>query len=98
MGATGSTLAYLEGALSKATYSANELMNLDPLDDRPLLARYDLKKAARTLTPESLASRRTTCDMWRWAELLPVREQSNVISLGEGGTPLLLSARLGEAF
>ncbi len=97
MGATGSTLAYLEGALSKATYSPDELMNLDPVDDRPLLARYDLEKAARTLTPESLASRRTTSGMWRWAELLPVREQSNVVSLGEGDTPLLPQPRLGEA-
>jgi threonine synthase len=97
MGATGSTLAYLEGALSKARYSADELMGLDPADDRPLLARYDLEKAARTLTPESLANRRTTGRMWRWTELLPVREQSHIVSLGEGGTPLLPQHRLGVA-
>src|SRR5215207_3263551 len=97
MGATGSTLAYLEGALSKATYSADALMGLDPADDRPLLARYDLEKAARTLTPESMASRGTTGGMWRWTELLPVREQSHIVSLGEGGTPLLPQHRLGEA-
>jgi threonine synthase len=94
--ATGSTLTHLEGALSGATYPAEELMGLDPSDGRPLLARYDLVRAARTLTAESLVGRRTG-GMWRWAELLPVREENHVIHLGEGGTPLLHQPRLGEA-
>src|SRR5215207_2464238 len=94
--ATGSTLTHLEGTLSGATYPAEELMGLDPTDGRPLLARYDLELAARTLTAESLVGRRTG-GMWRWAELLPVREQNHVIHLGEGGTPLLPQPRLGEA-
>jgi threonine synthase len=93
---TGSTLTYLEGALSKATYPADEPANLDPADGRPLLARYDLERAARTLTVESLRSRRTG-GMWRWAELLPVRNWEHVVSLGEGGTPLLPQPRLGSA-
>jgi len=71
-------------------------MGLDPTDGRPLLARYDLELAARTLTAESLVGRRTG-GMWRWAELLPVREKNHVIHLGEGGTPLLPQPRLGEA-
>ena len=56
---TASTLSNLEGSLSGATYSADELMNVDPLDGRPLLARYDLEKAAGILTAESLAARRS---------------------------------------
>ena len=48
-----------------------------------LLARYDIEKAARTLTKKSLAERRTG-GLWRWAELLPVRDKSNVVYLGEG--------------
>jgi threonine synthase len=94
--ATGSTLTHLEGALSGETYQADELMRLDPVDGRPLLARYDLDRAARTLTKESLARRRTG-GMWRWAELLPVREKEHVVYLGEGDTPLLAQPRLGEA-
>jgi threonine synthase len=89
-------LTHLEGALSGATYPADEPANLDPADGRPLLARYDLEKAARTLTVESLASRRTG-GMWRWAELLPVRDWRHVVSLGEGDTPLLPQPRLGSA-
>jgi threonine synthase len=60
-----------------------------------LLARYDLEKAARTLTEKSLARRRTG-GLWRWAELLPVRDRTNVVYLGEGDTPLLRQPRLGE--
>ena len=94
--AAGSTLTHLEGALSGETYQADELMGLDPADGRPLLARYDLDKAAETLTKESLACRRAG-GMWRWAELLPVRQKEHVIHLGEGDTPLLAQPRLGEA-
>jgi threonine synthase len=95
VGATGSTLTHLEGALSGATYPPDELANLDPADGRPLLACYDLEVAARTLTPGSLAGRRPG-GMWRWAELLPVRDWGHVISLGEGDTPLLPQPRLGR--
>ncbi|MBA3792357.1 MAG: threonine synthase, partial [Rubrobacter sp.] len=80
---TGSTLTHLEGALSGATYPADEPMNLDPADNRPLLARYDLERATRTLTAESLAKRRAG-GLWRWAELLPVRDRSRIVYLGEG--------------
>ena len=94
--ATGSTLTHLEGALSGERYPADGLMGLDPADGRPLLACYDLDKAAQTLTRESLARRRSG-GMWRWAELLPVREKEYVVHLGEGDTPLLAQPRLGEA-
>jgi threonine synthase len=93
---TGSALTHLEGALSGAGYPADELNGLDPVDGRPLLARYDIEKAAGTLTRNSLAGRRTG-GLWRWAELLPVRDKSNVVYLGEGDTPLLAQPRLGEA-
>jgi threonine synthase len=96
VGATRSTLTHLEGALSGERYPADDLMGLDPADGRPLLARYDLERAARTLTKESLAGRRSG-GMWRWAELLPVREKDHVVHLGEGNTPLLPQPRLGEA-
>lgn len=94
--APGSALTHLEGALSGTAYPADEPINTDPTDGRPLLPRYDLEKAARTLTKDSLARRRSG-GMWRWRELLPVRDASNIVFLGEGDTPLLPQARLGEA-
>jgi len=93
---TGSTLTHLVGALSGERYPADDLIGLDPTDERPLLARYDIEKAARTLTKESLSNRRTG-GLWRWAELLPVRDRSEVVYLGEGDTPLLMQPRLGQA-
>lgn len=96
MKTTGSTLTHLEGALSGERYPADTLANTDPADARPLLARYDLEEAARTLKVETLASRRAG-GMWRWAELLPVRNWPNVFYLGEGDTPLLPQDRLGRA-
>ena len=62
-------------------------MGLDPADQRPLLARYDLRAAARTLTRESMALRRAG-GLWRWRELLPVRDSAFITYLGEGDTPL----------
>ena len=96
MNDTGSTFTHLQGALSEESYPADELIGLDPTDGRPLLARYDIEKAARTLTKKSLAGRRTG-GLWRWAELLPLRDRSHVVYLGEGDTPLLAQQRLGRA-
>ena len=51
---------------------------------KPLLARYDLRRAAATLTLENLKSRPRT--LWRYAEVLP---NDPPVSLGEGMTPLV---------
>jgi threonine synthase len=60
----------------------------------PLLARYDLDRLGRSLTPRALAGRAP--DLWRYHELLPVRSPSAVVTLGEGMTPLLRLDRLGQ--
>src|SRR4051794_40680083 len=91
-----SALTHLEGSESAASYDPDQLIGLDPADDRPLLARYDLDRAAATLTREALHHRRAG-GLWRWAEILPVREAEHRIHLGEGSTPLLPVPRLGTA-
>jgi threonine synthase len=60
----------------------------------PLLVRYDLDAAARAVHREDIAARSPT--MWRYRELLPVEDDSNVVTLGEGFTPLLSAERLGH--
>jgi threonine synthase len=97
-GATGSTLTHLEGGLSHIAYPAGELATVDPLDGRPLLARYDLGRAATTLSDRQRDVRGPMRGVWRWHEVLPVRDWSNVVTLGEGATPLLEASRLGRAF
>src|SRR5208282_5206282 len=59
---------------------------------KPLLARYDLKRAAATLTLENLKSRART--LWRYAEVLP---NDSAVSLGEGMTALVHAGRLGAS-
>ena len=90
-----SCLTHLEGAMSGETYPADELQGLDPADGRPLLARYDLMAAGRTLTAEALDARRHG-GLWRWWELLPVQDPGRALHLGEGATPFLPVPRLGR--
>src|SRR5437763_6109818 len=71
------------------------LQNLCSAGQKPLGATYDLGKIRRALTPELLASRREK-SLWRFRELLPLPANSEPISLGEGGTPLLRAKRFGE--
>jgi threonine synthase len=59
---------------------------------KPLLARYDLRRAAKTLTLQNLQSRPRT--LWRYAEVLP---DDPPVSLGEGMTPLVHAHRLGAS-
>ncbi|HEV2489925.1 MAG TPA: threonine synthase [Candidatus Acidoferrales bacterium] len=85
------TITHLECSRCKKTHPHTKLLNLCDCGG-PLLARYDLKAAARTLTREALRGRAT--NMWRYAEILPARE---AVTLGEGMTPLLHAKRLGES-
>ena len=62
---------------------------------RVLLARYDLEAARRTFDRASLGAR--VASMWRYAELLPVRDRHAVVTLGEGMTPLVPCRRLASA-
>ena len=61
----------------------------------PLLARYDLGQVASQVSPRDIAGR--PADLWRYHELLPVRQAAHVVSLGEGMTPLLPMPRIGRA-
>ena len=60
----------------------------------PLLARYELDEVRAGLTKGDVAGRAP--DLWRYHELLPVRDAANVVSLGEGMTPLVALPRYGR--
>jgi threonine synthase len=90
-------LSHLACSECGQTYSAYELHNLCVKCNAPLWVRYDLDRAQRELDRDRFASR--SASLWRWAELLPIDDLTQLIDLGEGGTPLLridrLSAQLG---
>ena len=64
---------------------------------KPLFARYDLDAIADRFTPELVACR--SADLWRYEEVLPVRNRAAQIKLGEGWSPMIdahrTAARLG---
>jgi threonine synthase len=92
MSACFSYLSHLECSRCHRHYDADQLHTISPCCARPLLAMYDLTAVARDLTPSNIAGRDAT--MWRYHELLPVREALSVLTLGEGMTPLLAAPRL----
>ena len=57
----------------------------------PLFARY----RPEALERDAFASRPR--GMWRWREMMPVEDPANVVTLGEGDTPLLRAPRLSAS-
>ena len=91
---TYSTLTHLECARCDRRHDADVVQNLCECGS-PLLARYDLELARRVVKPSDLAQRQGS--LWRYHELLPVRDPANVVTLGEGMTPLVPLASYGAA-
>jgi threonine synthase len=90
-----SFLTHLECGLCGTAQDADRLWNLCPDCGKPLLARYDLEAVRQAVTREGIARREAT--LWRYRELLPVRNPRFVLCLGEGWTPLVHAERLGQA-
>ena len=88
-------LTHLECSACGETINADQLQNLCPKCQAPLLARYDLDAIKRTVTPQMIEER-PRYGLWRWHDLLPVRDAQYRLTLGEGETPLLHVTRLGE--
>ena len=90
---TGSTLTHLVCSACKREYPHSQLINLCECG-KPLLACYDLKHASKTMTKSDIRSREKS--LWKFREVLPVQRETNIVSLGEGGTPLLKAKQLAE--
>lgn len=88
-----SFLSHLECGLCGERLEADRLWNLCPKCQKPLLARYDLEAARAAVDRSSIALREPS--LWRYRELLPVRDLKFELCLGEGFTPLFHAQRLG---
>ena len=88
-------VSHLEGALSGRRYPAGTVQTVCSEDQRPLWVRYDLEAVGRAVTPDDLIGRVNS--LWRYRELLPVADDANIVTLGEGMSPLLPAPRLGAA-
>jgi len=75
-----SFVTHLECSLTGERYEAGEIHNLSRAG-KPLLVRYDLKAAARSMTRDNIGARAP--GMWKWRELLPLPDNCEPVSLGE---------------
>jgi threonine synthase len=57
---------------------------------------YDLAAAKKRISPDTFKNRAPT--LWRYRELLPVLGEENIVSLGEGWTPLTKLPRLAAQY
>lgn len=88
-----STITQLECSECGKVHAAGVPHNLCTSCGGPLLVRYDLARAKAEWSREALRDAPKT--MWRYAPVLPVQNPANIVSLGEGMTPLLRTTRLG---
>ena len=85
-------VTYLECSLTGERYEAGRPHNLSKAG-KPLLVRYDLELAKKTLTRTSLKNREP--GMWKWRELLPNDRER--VSLGEPETPIIALEKTAAA-
>ena len=76
-----------------SSYPVSEVINVSPCCNQPLLVEYDLQK---TFSKDQLAGREN--NLWRYFEVLPVKDKSNIISLGEGFSPILPLKKLSDKY
>src|SRR5256886_3581419 len=89
---TSNCLTHLECSLCNKKFEPGKVHNLCECGG-PLLVRYDLEKLRRTWSHDQVATGPNS--MWRYGPVLPPTRQTSIISLGEGMTPLVRTARLG---
>ena len=85
-----SSLTHLECSLCSEKFSPATPQNLCTCGG-PLVVRYNLDRLRREWHRESLGI--SPRSIWRYAPVLPVTNPKNIISLGEGWTPLLHAPR-----
>lgn len=89
-------VSHLECALCQKRYDALQAHNLCSDCQRPLWVRYDLATVRKSASKTDLIRRQPT--LWRYQELLPLRDPAHAVSLGEQMTPVLHTKRLGAHF
>jgi threonine synthase len=89
-----SFLSRLECSRTGDAYDADQVQGVSAVG-APLLARYDLDRVRHSVKREQLTERPPT--LWRYHEVLPVRDPAHVTTMGEGMTPLLPVPAYGAA-
>lgn len=88
-----SYVTHLESAIEPETSLDHRILQTTHAD-RPLLVRYDLNAVRAAVSRDKIAKRDPT--IWRYRELLPVEDDANIFSLGEGMSPIIHARELGK--
>ena len=91
---TESTLNHLECSICGQHHDPDVPQTICQACGRALVARYDLERAAAAFREKAYLQRPPS--MWRYTEVMPVKDPEAVVSLGEGMTPLICATRLAE--
>ena len=96
MSDTGSLLSHLECTYCGNVISSDEIVRLCPKNgcEKVLFPRYRIEEKEARKIFDSLKYRDP--NMWRYKEFMPVKDDNNIVSLGEGFTPILKSQRLAH--
>jgi len=89
-----SRLQALQCAHCGAVYSPFGLQAVSACCQQPLVASYSLRKPLSREAGINLAD----SSMWRYGALLPLLDEANKVTLGEGLTPLLTLPRLAAHY
>ncbi|MCW4050759.1 MAG: threonine synthase [Candidatus Bathyarchaeota archaeon] len=85
---------HLECTYCNEKHDANMVQTVCKKCGKPLFAKYDLEAIKENVTRQELVDRESS--MWRYWELLPVKSRKNMVSLGEGWTPMTHTPRVGK--
>ena len=86
------SLSHLQCSNCGRWYDAFQLQTFATCCNKPLLVQYNKEPISRTIL------RNRAANMWRYREMLPVWEENNIVSLGEGMTPLLSLKRTADRY
>ena len=89
-----SQYTHLECSACGEKHDADVVQTVCKKCGKPLFARYDLEAVKESVTRRELVGREAS--MWRYFELLPVRHRKNIVTLGEGWTPLTPAPSVGK--
>ncbi len=90
---TISNATHLSCSQCSRVYDIEKLHTFSPCCNKPLVTNYDFKDV---FAKEDLIGREQT--MWRYAEMLPLFNSKNKVTLGEGMTPILPLGRLANRY
>lgn len=91
-----SFVTHLECSGCSKVFSVDEVHSVCSDCGKVLLARYDLDLAKGKMDRNNLADRAS--NLWRYFELLPVRDEQYIVSLGEGITPMSRARRIEASY